>query len=102
MQFLVTAYDGTDTGALERRKNVRPRHLENIQKVKEQGSVICAGGITDPEDNTVGSFLVMEFETRPMLENYLKTEPYVTEGVWQKIDIRTCNTVIVNDEMIGK
>ena len=46
MQFLVTAQDGTDEGALERRMNARPRHLENIRKVKEKGSVICAGGIT--------------------------------------------------------
>ena len=44
----------------------------------------------------------MEFETRTMLEDYLKTEPYVLEGVWQKIDIKDCNTVIMNDEMVGK
>ena len=102
MQFLVTAQDGTDEGALERRMNARPRHLENIKKVKEKGSVLCAGGITGPEGHVRGSFLVMEFETWTLLEDYLKTEPYVLEGVWQKIDIKDCNTVIMNDEMVGK
>ena len=68
MQFLVTAQDGTDEGALERRMNARPRHLENIKKVKEKGSVLCAGGITGPEGHVRGSFLVMEFETRTLLD----------------------------------
>ena len=102
MQFIVTAYDGTTPDVLPRRMSVRPRHLENIRKVKEKGSVICDGGITGPEGHVRGSFLVMEFETRTLLEDYLKTEPYVLEGVWQKIDIKDCNTVIMNDEMVGK
>ena len=39
MQFLITAYDGL--GMLEKRMAVRPRHLENISRVK--GKILCAG-----------------------------------------------------------
>lgn len=102
MQFMITAYDGTDKDALSRRMSVRPRHLENVARVKEKGSVICAGGITDGEGRLVGSVLIMEFDTRQLLDDYLATEPYVTSGVWQDIKVDTCNVVIVNDEMVGK
>ena len=47
MQLIITAYDGTDQEVLPRRMRVRPQHLENISKVKEEGHVICTGGITN-------------------------------------------------------
>ena len=48
MQFMITAYDGTDSEAMERRMKVRPLHLANITKVKD-GKVVCAGGILNEE-----------------------------------------------------
>ena len=94
MQFIITAYDGTDQDALPRRMRVRPQHLENIAKVTEAGHVICAGGITNSEGQLKGSFLVMDFESREDLDKYLENEPYVTANVWKDIEIETCNAVI--------
>lgn len=102
MQFIITAYDGTDENALERRMSVRPQHLENIQNVKKTGSVICAGGILNDDKKPIGSVLVMEYETKEQLDDYLQNEPYVKAGVWQTIKVEPFNTVIVQDEMIGK
>jgi hypothetical protein len=45
-----------------------------------------------------GSALVMEFLDRAALDKYLKNEPYVVEGVWQKIEVETMNVVLVNGE----
>lgn len=45
-----------------------------------------------------GSALVMEFENRAALDDYLKNEPYVVEGVWQKIEVEAMNVVLVNGE----
>lgn len=102
MQFIITAYDGKDEGALERRMNARPAHLANIAKVKETGSVVCAGGITNEEGKPVGSFLVMEFADRKLLDAYLEAEPYIKTGVWQEVKVETVNVVIMNDEKVGK
>ena len=102
MQFMITAYDGTDADALTRRMNTRPRHLENMAKVKEIGRVVCAGGILNGEGKPAGSFLIMDFDSRETLDNYLANEPYVLEKVWVDIKVEPCNVVIMNDEKVGK
>lgn len=100
MQYLVTAYDGE--GMLEKRMSVRARHLENISKVKEYGSIVCAGGILDEEGKPAGSVLVMDFASRDLLDKYLASEPYIIEEVWESVTVETMNVVIVNDEKVGK
>ncbi len=92
MQFLITAYDGK--GMLEKRMEVRPRHLENMDRVKDH--VLCAGGLLDENGAMAGSMLVMEFDSREQLDDYLGHEPYVSEGVWEKVDIEPMNVVILD------
>ena len=94
MQFLVKAYDGE--GLLDKRMEVRPRHLEGMKALGKQ--VICAGGLLDEQGKMKGSALVMEFPDRAALDAYLKNEPYVVEGVWQKIEVEAMNVVLVNGE----
>ncbi len=94
MQFLAKAYDGE--GMLEKRMTVRPSHLEGMKKLGKQ--IICAGGLLDDEGKMKGSALVMEFPDRSALDEYLKAEPYVVEGVWQKIEVETMNVVLLGGE----
>ncbi|MBR0381259.1 MAG: hypothetical protein IJH71_02330 [Eubacterium sp.] len=97
MQFIITAYDGPDM--LDKRMAVRPRHLENMGKVK--GKVICAGGLLDDEGKMKGSVLIMDFEDRASLDEYLDSEPYIREKVWEKVEVESMNVVIVNGEKVG-
>ena len=90
MQFIIKAYDGE--GMLDKRMEVRPRHLEGIERIKEH--VICAGGLLDDEGKMKGSVLIMEYESREQLDEYLANEPYVQENVWQKIEVERMNVVI--------
>ena len=94
MQFIIFAYDGKDEEALARRMKVRPQHLENMEKLKAEGHVICAGGLTGEDGKMMGSFLVMEFDSEEELDRYLETEPYMTGDVWKDITIEDCNVVI--------
>ena len=94
MQFLVKAYDGP--GMLEKRMEVRPRHLEGMKALGKQ--IICAGGLLDDEGKMKGSALVLEMADRAALDHYLNNEPYVAEGVWQKIEVEVMNVVLVNGE----
>ena len=92
MQFLVRAYDGA--GKLDKRMEVRPRHLEGMQKLSDH--IVTAGGLLDEEGKMKGSALIMNFESREALDDYLKNEPYVVEGVWEKIEVEPINVVIAN------
>ncbi len=98
MQFIITAYDGP--GMLEKRMEVRPRHLENLARVMDK--VICAGGLLDDDGKMKGSALVMNFDSRADLDEYLAGEPYVTEQVWEKINVEVMNVVILNGEKANK
>lgn len=94
MQFIITAHDGENM--LEKRMEVRPRHLEGMKKLGTH--IICAGGLLDDEGKMKGSVLVVDFEDRAALEDYLKSEPYVVEHVWEKIEVERMNVVILNGQ----
>ena len=96
IQFIVRAYDGK--GKLPKRMEVRPRHFENMERMK--GDVACAGGILDEEEKMIGSLLVMEFENCEQLDEYLASEPYVVEHVWERIEVERMNVVILDKEII--
>jgi uncharacterized protein YciI len=97
MQFIVKAYDGE--GKLEKRMEVRPRHLEGMSKMSDH--IICAGGLLDDEGKMKGSALVLEFDSREELDDYIANEPYVIEKVWEKIEIDVMNVVLVNGEKVN-
>ena len=73
MQFLIRAYDGE--GKLDKRMEVRPRHLEGMKKLSEH---------------------IIDFESRKELDDYIANEPYAVEEVWEKIEIEPINVVIAN------
>ncbi|MCR5723056.1 MAG: YciI family protein [Lachnospiraceae bacterium] len=93
MQFIIKAYDGA--GKLEKRMEVRPRHLEGMQKLGDH--LICAGGLLDDEGKMKGSALILDFDSREELDNYVANEPYVLEKVWEKIDIERLNVVVAKE-----
>ena len=97
MQFIITACDGENM--LEKRMAVRPRHLEGMAKLGKH--IVLAGGLLDDEGKMKGSVLILDFEDRAALDDYLKNEPYVVERVWEKIEIETMNVVIVNGEKVN-
>ena len=98
MQFIITAHDGENM--LEKRMAVRPRHLEGMAKLGNH--IVCAGGLLDEQGKMKGSVLILDFEDRAALDDYLKNEPYVVEDVWEKIEVETMNVVMMNGEKVGR
>jgi len=82
------AFDGTDPGALERRMKVRGDHLNKIGLLKKSGKYKCGGAILDDSGKMIGSMIVYDFPDRQSLDASLLNEPYFTEGIWKKIEIR--------------
>jgi uncharacterized protein len=88
MQFLLTAYDGTDSGAPERRLRVREGHLKKISDLKKSGEFLFGGAILDENGKMIGSMIVYDCPDRQALDERLKDEPYINSGVWKKIEIQ--------------
>ena len=49
-QFVIKAYDSE--GKLDKRMEVRPRHFEGMEKMKEH--ILCAGGMLDKDGKMMG------------------------------------------------
>lgn len=87
MQFMITAYDGKDAGALERRMTVREAHIAGARELKEAGKLIAGGAILNEAEQMIGSTLYAEFDSREELDQWLNNDPYVTGGVWKDITV---------------
>lgn len=87
-QYALVAYDYTDEDALNRRLACRERHLEGIRRLYQSGNFISGGVILNDEGKMIGSNAHFRFTSREALEAWLAQDPYMTEGVWEKVDIR--------------
>lgn len=94
MQFVVVARDGNDDDAIERRKRVRPTHLEAIAPLVEDGHVLVGGAILNEDGDMVGSMLLVEFPDRNGLDAWLERDPYVTGGVWKEVEVRPFRSAV--------
>ena len=90
MQFIITAYDGEKM--LEKRMAVRSCHLESMANWASISSALEDFWTT--RERRRGSALILDFEDRATLDEYLRNEPYVTKQVWEKIEVVPLNHVI--------
>lgn len=87
-QYLITAYDFTDTDALRRRMAVRPLHLDAARQLRETGNFVLGGAMLNDEGKMIGSVMVLQFETEEQLAAWKQNEPYITQKVWETVDIK--------------
>lgn len=86
-QYVIHAWDGTDEKALERRMAARPAHFDGAKKLKANGNFILGGAMLNKEGKMIGSTMVLQFESKEKLQEWLDTEPYIGEKVWEKIEV---------------
>lgn len=87
-QYLVTAYDYTDEGAFPRRMGVRPHHLDGARELKTNGNYVIGGAMLDDEGKMIGSTMILQFETEEELEAWKQREPYITQKIWETVDVK--------------
>jgi uncharacterized protein YciI len=87
-QYLITAYDYTDEGALDRRMGVRPHHLDGAVALKASGNYILGGAMLNYEGKMIGSVMVLQFESEEGLEAWKQSEPYITQKIWETVDVK--------------
>jgi uncharacterized protein YciI len=92
MLYAIIARDAPNSTAL--RPKVRPRHLEYIQPLIDQGRLIFGGphpAIDSPDPGPAGftgSLIIADFESLERARAWSAQDPYVLEGVFAEIEIK--------------
>jgi len=87
-QYIVTGYDYTDTEALQRRMNVRPHHLDSLKELKQNGNYLLGGAVLNEDGKMIGSVMILQFENEEELDAWKMGEPYLTQKVWETVDVK--------------
>lgn len=87
-QYLITAYDYTDEGALKRRMDVRPHHLDGARELKANGNYVLGGAMLSEDGKMMGSIMILQFEDEEQLEAWKQSEIYITQKIWESFDIK--------------
>lgn len=90
MQFMILGYDAKDEGAMDRRMAARDGHLKNVAEYKEKGHMHMGAALLDDEGQMIGSVMIVEFSTRKEFDQWLQSDPYVTQKVWQDVKVTEC------------
>ncbi len=98
-QFLIVARDGNDPDALARRMAARPAHFDGIKDLVAKGALISGGALLGDDGKMTGSYVLCEFPGRVELDAWLARDPYVTQGVWKKIDITPIRIAVRDGKM---
>jgi uncharacterized protein YciI len=93
-QYLILAYDGTDPEARQRRMEARPAHMENVKPLEARGMLLVGGALLDGDGEMIGSASIANVADRAELDAWLASDPYVTGGVWQRIEVKPMRVAV--------
>ena len=80
--------------SLDKRKGVRPAHVERLEALKSQGRLLLAGphpaiDAADPgEAGFTGSLVVAEFDSLEDADACAQADPYVAAGVYAEVKVK--------------
>ena len=86
--------------SLDKRKSVRPAHVERLEALKSQGRLLLAGphpaiDTVDPgEAGFTGSLVVAEFDSLEDAEAWAQADPYVAAGVYAEVKVKPFKKVL--------
>jgi uncharacterized protein YciI len=88
--------------SLQDRLAARPKHLERLTALQDQGRLILAGphpaiDSEDPgESGFTGSLVVAEFESLKEAQAWADSDPYVEAGVYANVTVKPFKKVFPN------
>lgn len=91
MWYVIRGYDRA--GSLGARRQARPEHLARLVAMREGGRLLTAGplpAIDSPDPGPAGfrgSLLILEFASQGEAEAWAAADPYVTAGVFERIEV---------------
>jgi len=94
--FMFIAFDKKAGGAALRAET-RPRHVEYT---KSNGKVKFGGPFTGTDDSMIGSFSIIEAASYDDAQAYVKNDPYVLAGLFERQELHPWKLSINSFEMV--
>jgi uncharacterized protein YciI len=100
MLYAIIAQDVENS--LQDRLSARPKHLQRLTSLQDQGRLILAGPhpVIDSEDPAEagfsGSLVVAEFESLEDAKTWADADPYVAAGVYARVTVKPFKKVFPN------
>ncbi|MDP6436192.1 MAG: YciI family protein [Gammaproteobacteria bacterium] len=98
MLYVVISEDVADS--LPLRARVRPKHLERLNRLRDEGRLILAGPCPIIDNNDPGpagfsgSLVVAEFESLEEARAWADADPYVAAGVYARVTVKPFKQVM--------
>jgi uncharacterized protein len=81
---------------LARRAEFRTAHLAKAWQASQRGELLLGGALADPVD---GAVLLFEAESKSVVEEFARADPYVTSGLVTRWYVREWTTVAGEEAM---
>lgn len=92
MNYYVLIYHLVDD-YITRRTQFREEHLRLAKEANQQNDLILAGAFSDPPDKAL---LIFRVADKSIIEEFVKNDPYVKNGLIAHWEIRSWTVVIGN------
>jgi uncharacterized protein YciI len=93
MTFFALFYDVVDD-FLSRRTAFRQEHLRLAREAHRRGELVLGGALTEPADRAL---LVFRAADRSVAEQFARNDPYVTNGLVTRWEVRPWAVVVGGD-----
>jgi uncharacterized protein len=81
----------TNDNYIKNREPYRKEHLLLAQEALDKGTLVMGGALSDPSDKAV---LIFKSDNSLIVEEFVKNDPYVKNGLIKKWQVRKWNVVI--------
>src|SRR2546427_12003469 len=88
MLYVIIGHDAPD--ATDKRRAVRPAHLEHLAPLAGAGRIKLAGKLLD----RTGSLIVLEADSLADAWAIVARDPYVTEGIFNHVEVKPFQQVL--------
>lgn len=92
MKYVIIGWDGPE--GQSKRPLYRPAHLQHLERVRNQGQLVCAGPFSDK----AGSLVIIEAQTMEEAEMIANGDPYLTHGVFERVEVHPFRQVLPHQE----
>jgi uncharacterized protein len=91
MSYFVLRYDAVVDDYVNRRAPFRSEHLRLLREAHARGEVVMAGAVGENPD---GAIFIFRSDTPGAAEQFVKQDPYVTNGLILTWRVQPWNVVI--------